>query len=94
MLNVNNKVVVYFHLLTPIIWQSVTNWLTTDLVCRSYQMWLSAALPLVGVSAWRALVEDIGLSKDQKVSVLCYTACKVPRRGGSNNSKCRRQAVC
>ncbi len=28
----------------------------------------AAALPLVGVSAWRALVENIGLSKDQRDS--------------------------
>ena len=29
----------------------------------------AAALPLVGVSAWRALVENIGLSKDQKILI-------------------------
>jgi alcohol dehydrogenase len=28
-----------------------------------------AALPLVGVSAWQALVENIGLSKDQKILI-------------------------
>ena len=27
----------------------------------------AAALPLVGVSAWRALAENIGLSKNQKI---------------------------
>jgi len=30
---------------------------------------LAAALPLVGVSAWQALVENIGLSKDQKILI-------------------------
>ena len=29
----------------------------------------AAALPLVGVSAWQALVENIGLSKDQKILI-------------------------
>jgi alcohol dehydrogenase len=29
----------------------------------------AAGLPLVGVSAWRALVENIGLSKDQKILI-------------------------
>jgi alcohol dehydrogenase len=29
----------------------------------------AAALPLVGVSAWRALAENIGLSKDQKILI-------------------------
>jgi alcohol dehydrogenase len=29
----------------------------------------AAALPLVGVSAWKALVENIGLSKDQKILI-------------------------
>jgi alcohol dehydrogenase len=29
----------------------------------------AAALPLVGVSAWRALTENIGLSKDQKILI-------------------------
>jgi alcohol dehydrogenase len=29
----------------------------------------TAALPLVGVSAWQALVENIGLSKDQKILI-------------------------
>jgi alcohol dehydrogenase len=29
----------------------------------------AAALPLVGVSAWRALVENIGLSKDQRILI-------------------------
>src|ERR687898_1488255 len=29
----------------------------------------AAALPLVGVSAWQALVEKIGLSKDQKILI-------------------------
>jgi alcohol dehydrogenase len=29
----------------------------------------SAALPLVGVSAWQALVENIALSKDQKILI-------------------------
>ena len=29
----------------------------------------AAALPLVGVSAWRALVENIGLSKDKKILI-------------------------
>ena len=29
----------------------------------------SAALPLVGVSAWQAIVENIGLSKDQKILI-------------------------
>src|SRR5919202_932483 len=29
----------------------------------------AAALPLVGVSAWRALVENIGLSKGQKILI-------------------------
>jgi len=29
----------------------------------------AAALPLVGVSAWRALVENIGLSKDRKILI-------------------------
>jgi alcohol dehydrogenase len=29
----------------------------------------AAALPLVGVSAWQALVENIGLSKDQKIII-------------------------
>ena len=29
----------------------------------------AAALPLVGVSVWKALVENIGLSKDQKVLI-------------------------
>ena len=30
---------------------------------------LAFALPLVGVSAWQALVENIGLSKDQKILI-------------------------
>lgn len=30
---------------------------------------LAAALPLVGVSSWQALVENIGLSKDQKILI-------------------------
>jgi NADPH:quinone reductase-like Zn-dependent oxidoreductase len=29
----------------------------------------AAALPLVGISAWQALVENIGLSKDQKILI-------------------------
>jgi NADPH:quinone reductase-like Zn-dependent oxidoreductase len=29
----------------------------------------AAALPLVGVSAWQALIENIGLSKDQKILI-------------------------
>ena len=29
----------------------------------------AAALPLVGVSAWKALIENIGLSKDQKILI-------------------------
>lgn len=29
----------------------------------------AAALPLVGVSAWQALVENIGLTKDQKILI-------------------------
>ena len=29
----------------------------------------AAGLPLVGVSAWQALVENIGLSKDQKILI-------------------------
>ena len=29
----------------------------------------AAALPLVGVSAWRALVENIGLSKGQRILI-------------------------
>jgi NADPH:quinone reductase-like Zn-dependent oxidoreductase len=29
----------------------------------------AAALPLVGVSAWQALVENVGLSKDQKILI-------------------------
>ena len=43
-------------------------------VCSSFvthcrKVWLYASLPLVGVSAWRALVENIGLSKDQKILI-------------------------
>jgi alcohol dehydrogenase len=58
----------------------------------------AAALPLVGVSAWQALVENIGLSKDQKIlihggsggiRINCHPACKIFRRTCSNNSKCK-----
>ena len=62
-----------------------------------------AALPLVGVSAWRALMENIGLSKGQRILIhggaggigsIAIQLAKYPRRGDSNNSKCKRQAVC
>ena len=63
----------------------------------------AAALPLVGVSAWQALVENIGLSKDQKIlihggaggdRIYCHPPCKTPRRICSNNSKQKRSDVC
>jgi NADPH:quinone reductase-like Zn-dependent oxidoreductase len=56
----------------------------------------SAALPLVSVSAWQALIENIGLSKGSKDSyswrrrrdrIYNYTTCKATRRTCSNNSK-------
>ena len=56
----------------------------------------AAGLPTVGVSAWQALVENIGLSKDKKIliharrrrnRIYSYTACKTSRRIRSNNSK-------
>jgi alcohol dehydrogenase len=56
----------------------------------------AAGLPLVGVSAWQALVKNIGLSKDSNSRrrrwnrINCNSTCKVPRRIYSNNGKHKR----
>jgi len=58
----------------------------------------AAALPLVGVSAWQALVENIGLSSGQKNSnpwgcrrnrIYCYSTCQELGCSCYNNGKYR-----
>ena len=63
----------------------------------------AAGLPLVGVSAWQALVENIGLSKGQKILIhggaggigsIAIQLAKYLDADVATTSKHKRQAIC